>query len=473
MSCLIEYTCKFQVGNDTKLPGPFSSNPAFAFVFPPSCQASCFFPCPIGRRVDDCEGGLGPISDVVCKLADVRLVSCKPVGSVFGRRGYRIPDDSLLKVFHVAKLPLMKNLVGVCSLLAQQQRSQQIQRGGGSPALRALPNITLQPCTTMAPRSPTLAPTAGAAAPAGTVAELIHSHFDAHQRDGSPSSSAAARAAKELRGDILSSSAWTAEVSAEAAGAAVRCLDCAISAIANASKTTKKEQWGESVTATIELAAAFASCVSKDDNGASMQALIARAAEYCAGEKDAIRTEGCHLLGLAVKFLLEGGRAAPSALRKKGDKKAKQAAAAGSTRGEGWKAECLLEAGRALLPRATDKIAKVRGAGIAAAAGLLSKEAARLFQGGEWEEHYEQLGNSLQASLLWILSNDSSAANRALAARTLPATEDNVPSIIERIKDVDGKVREAAIDSLRENVELEALDVEGRVEVLRNGLTKR
>jgi len=48
-----------------------------------------------------------------------------------------------------------------------------------------------------------------------------------------------------------------------------------------------------------------------------------------------------------------------------------------------------------------------------------------------------------------------------------------VTCIVERIKDVDIKVREAALDNLRENVKLERLTEDQRVEILRMGLTKR
>ena len=77
---------------------------------------------------------------------------------------------------------------------------------------------------------------------------------------------------------------------------------------------------------------------------------------------------------------------------------------------------------------------------------------------------------SIQTTLLWIMSNDTSAGNRALVTFILPTnnvaattakydddemngiTNTNIQAIITRIKDVDVKVREAAFDNLRENV---------------------
>jgi hypothetical protein len=87
------------------------------------------------------------------------------------------------------------------------------------------------------------------------------------------------------------------------------------------------------------------------------------------------------------------------------------------------------------------------------------------------------------------MSNDTSAGNRALVTSILPTNNvaattakydddemngnANIQAIITRIKDVDVKVREAALDNLRENVNFEQLDEDDRVEILRMGLTKR
>ena len=168
----------------------------------------------------------------------------------------------------------------------------------------------------------------------------------------------------------------------------------------------------------------------------------------------------------------------------------------GGEKGEGvvvdeWIIDCLSMAASALKPRITDKISKVRNSAILACTSLLSSEATLANKedtegGGEFDE----VMKSIQTTLLWIMSNDTSAGNRALVTSMLPTNnvaattakydEDemngnaNIQAIITRIKDVDVKVREAALDNLRENVNfMEQLDEDDRVEILRMGLTKR
>ena len=186
--------------------------------------------------------------------------------------------------------------------------------------------------------------------------------------------------------------------------------------------------------------------------------------------------------------------------KKKGSKKGVNVGDAddeGEEKGEGvvvdeWIIDCLSMAASALKPRITDKISKVRNSAILACTSLLSSEGAKLANkentegGGEFDE----VMKSIQATLLWIMSNDTSAGNRALVTSMLPTNnvaattakydEDemngnaNIQAIITRIKDVDVKVREAALDNLRENVNfMEQLDEDDRVEILRMGLTKR
>ncbi|KAL7535040.1 hypothetical protein ACHAXR_006229 [Thalassiosira sp. AJA248-18] len=326
-----------------------------------------------------------------------------------------------------------------------------------------------------------------------SIADMIYSHFDTYQHDhagistaSSSYSSSAIRAAASLRSDIHSSAIITEEegenennvtTEEQTATAIVTCLDSAMAIIAN---TTKKDCWNESVSAVLELAAAFA-CGGRSSEDVVARAVIERAVEYSTVERDVIRIEGCKLLGLCVRGLMMegGGKPAASILKKKNKKgSAKVAVAASSNENGGgggadlsaWKVECLVTAGKALLPRTTDKIAKVRSAAIAACAFLFSKDAAACTNN---DEGYAELSNSLQCNLLWLLANDSSAANRALVASILPTTEENIPSLIERIKDVDVKVREAALDSLRVNVEFGDLTEDWRVEILRMGFTKR
>lgn len=268
-------------------------------------------------------------------------------------------------------------------------------------------------------------------------------------------------------------------MSEEIAATVTRCMDCAMAVIAKATGGTKKDSWAESVTSILELSAAYATASSKDELVA--RAVIQRAMEYSTVEKDAIRTASCTMLGWSVKHLVESSKPAMSILKKKGGKnngggvvntKKNNVAASG------WKLECLVDVGRALQPRLTDKIAKVRNAAILACVPFSSEGVKNVIGGDDdaYSKDFEKMMTSIQNTLLWIMTNDSSAPNRALVAQSGHSdvvSEETIPYIIERVKDVDVKVREAALDSLRENVTLDDLTEDQRVEILRYGLTKR
>ena len=360
-----------------------------------------------------------------------------------------------------------------------------------------------------------------------SIADIIYSHFDAYQHENNNSSTttgasaAAARAAKELRHDLKSATldndgdVGSSEQQTSAGTAIVQCLDGAMSIIAT---SKKKDSWSDSVTSVLQLAAAFSCNLSPSTSSSSAgggeggddeivaRAVIERAIEYSTVDKDTIRIESCNLLGLCIKYLLDSGMKMtnkPAGIlkkKKKGSKKGVNVgdvADEGEEKGEGvvvdeWIIDCLSMAASALKPRITDKISKVRNSAILACTSLLSSEGAKLANkentegGGEFDE----VMKTIQATLLWIMSNDTSAGNRALVTSMLPTNnvaattakydEDemngnaNIQAIITRIKDVDVKVREAALDNLRENVNfMEQLDEDDRVEILRMGLTKR
>ena len=361
-----------------------------------------------------------------------------------------------------------------------------------------------------------------------SIADIIYSHFDAYQHENNHSSSstgasaATARAAKELRHDLKSATldndgdVGSSEQQHTSVGTAiVQCLDGAMSIIAT---SKKKDSWSDSVTSVLQLAAAFSCNLSPSTSSSAVgggeggddeivaRAVIERAIEYSTVDKDTIRIESCNLLGLCIKYLLDSGMKMtnkPAGIlkkKKKGSKKGVNVgdvADEGEEKGEGvvvdeWIIDCLSMAASALKPRITDKISKVRNSAILACTSLLSSEGAKLANkentegGGEFDE----VMKTIQATLLWIMSNDTSAGNRALVTSMLPTNnvaattakydEDemngnaNIQAIITRIKDVDVKVREAALDNLRENVNfMEQLDEDDRVEILRMGLTKR
>jgi hypothetical protein len=222
--------------------------------------------------------------------------------------------------------------------------------------------------------------------------------------------------------------------------------------------------------------------------------------------------------------------AAASILKRGGNKRRKEggtttatssaaAAASASAAAAPWEVGCLLLACRALSARVTDKIAKVRSAAIVACKPLLSllpvpssssnagvgddaSAIARrkfLLVAGDAASGGEELAGavgSLVATLLWLVGNDPSAPNRTAVLGVLPPLasasaaeeeedgEDNysattsdaiVRAVIGRIRDVDVRVREAALDSLRTKVgDFNAeLSEDARAEILRTGFSKR
>lgn len=200
--------------------------------------------------------------------------------------------------------------------------------------------------------------------------------------------------------------------------------------------------------ATLELVSAL-SCGDKTLS----TAVINRAVDYMAVEKDLVRMMACEVLSFHLGVFLSSGGG--SILKGKRGKK--------GVKMEEWKVECAVGAGKALLMRCTDKITRVRAAAVSGCGWFFKCD----------NEELAQVAAELEEALVWLASNDTSAANRALAVGCLPVSEENVEAIVVRLKDVDVKVREAALDALREKVSVNELGEEVMVEILRNGLTKR
>lgn len=214
-----------------------------------------------------------------------------------------------------------------------------------------------------------------------------------------------------------------------------------------------KEAW-ESTRSILELACALAS--SSKELG---MAVIHRAIDYVAVAKDLVRMEAIDMLAFCVGQFVVNARGRNASILKRGGQQRQN-----GVEMEDWKVECAVGAGKALLLRLTDKITKVRGAAMAGCVYLFEYSSS---------EELNEITHQMKEKLSWLASNDTSAANRALAMSCLPVTEDNIADVVVRLKDVDVKVREAALEALRENVGLDDLEEEMMVEILKNGLTKR
>ena len=263
-------------------------------------------------------------------------------------------------------------------------------------------------------------------------------------------------------------------------------------------------------------------------------AIIERATRYASlVDVDNGRVVACKLLKMMITQLLSPSTTATagaaikskSALKKGGKKGSKKEndntnnSTNGDEGGGGgggavmtaspWEIECLYRATVALVVRITDKISRVRTAAIEACSPLLLLLVPTTTSpiGKKFFSHRTTLDtttvdgcfamtmNSLFQKLLWLVKNDTSASNRALIVCILPPSaiaigtddedddEDNnnnnnnaaMNAIIERIKDVDVRVRDAALDTIRMNVHdfVVELTEDMCVEILRMGLTKR
>eukprot|EP00956_Cyclotella_meneghiniana_P013356 scaffold19215_cov55-Cyclotella_meneghiniana.AAC.4 len=311
--------------------------------------------------------------------------------------------------------------------------------------------------------------------PTAAITSIIHIHFTTYQNENVPSkrssSTAAALSPSSLRTaaalrDELTQYSLTAgltdlsldtdeqpfDVNYVITKAILHIIDCAMCALHD-----NKEVW-ESSRSILELGCALACTSSSGELG---MAVIHRAIDYITAVKDIVRMEAVDMLAFCVGQFVANGRGRNASILKSGGQQQQRKS---GLELEDWKVECAVGAGKALLLRLTDKITKVRGAAMAGCVYL--------FEYSNSEE-LNEITHQMKEKLLWLASNDTSAANRALAVSCLPVTDDNIADIVVRLKDVDVKVREAALEALREKVMLDELEEEMMVEILRHGLTKR
>lgn len=296
--------------------------------------------------------------------------------------------------------------------------------------------------------------------PTEAILTLIHTHFTTHQTSHAPTkrtaittlSPSSLRSAASLRDELsqyslhcqlndlsLHNNEDDVDIPHLIVQTILHCVDCAMYAI------HENKEAAESAHATLELACAYA-CGDKT----TALAVVNRTMDYVTVSKDTVRMEACDMLSwFAGQFL-----SVPASILK--GKKSRE------VKLEEWKLECAIAAGKALLSRLTDKITKVRSAALSACVHFFKST----------KEELAEIASELEEAVMWLASNDTSAANRALAVSCLPA-EKNVANIVLRLKDVDVKVREAALEALREKVGVNDLGEEVMVEILRNGLTKR
>ena len=109
----------------------------------------------------------------------------------------------------------------------------------------------------------------------------------------------------------------------------------------------------------------------------------------------------------------------------------------------------------AVVPRASDKVAAVRKAACLALRRL------------------QDDNEAATAAVVRALESDASADVRAAAVGALDVSKRVLPSLLEKCRDVDAKVRTAAFDALRSRVGIKAVHRDVRAQVVKRGLEDR
>ena len=251
-------------------------------------------------------------------------------------------------------------------------------------------------------------------------------------------------------------------------------------------------EWSDSVDSILQLVAALGCSTDQADESVA-RALMDRAALLSDVAPDAVRSYVCTFVGLCVHHLCrascansnvaEDGTGGTSFLRRStrsNDDDDDDMAMADDEEddAEDWRVDCLDRAGSILLPRLTDKAQAVRCAAIRACSAFFL-DAGNIIGENETETEDEasslsEIRETILDALLGRMAHDPSFANRCAAIQSVPITEDTVPYLLERVGDVKEKVRVAALDVMRNRVDVvEDLTEEQRVDVLRFGLTSR
>jgi len=231
---------------------------------------------------------------------------------------------------------------------------------------------------------------------------------------------------------------------AEIAGALKRIVDCALSSDSTGtgvgSLSTTSTAGIDTVdvgSAVLELVAALlgTSSVSSSVLSPAAAALVVHhAVDYTTAAMERIRVASCLFLGKVAEY--HSAYAANNNNKNKQKKKKRSSAAGASSSLE------LIDAiVRALVPRATDKSAKVRLAFCYASAPFASSSS----RAGGGEEGEDQ---DIVTSLLYLAQHDPVIKNRVAALTQMPLNLRTVEPIVARMRDVASQVRVAAAAKL-------------------------
>jgi condensin complex subunit 3 len=292
-----------------------------------------------------------------------------------------------------------------------------------------------------------------------SLEQLLAKHFESHQRnacsDEKRSITVAARVAqiqqqlKEFAlNDAVNSLALTSNK--EFVGSStedviadqlVHFVDCAI-----ATEISSESDSQDSVDSILELAAAVAVGMSMNTNPAAT-AVLERAIQFSGAILERVRLTACKLIGYILEYSEN-----PEIKDTDTDSQSTPAI-------ELWEM-----AASALLPRLLDKSQAVRKAAIEAAANVFTENQ---------EYPNTPVADTIQEALLYSVQHDPSVSNRVAAVQSLFVTQETIPFIIDRVRDVKPKVRVAALSCLWKKVNLTDLSADQCAELIRSGLTDR
>jgi hypothetical protein len=210
-------------------------------------------------------------------------------------------------------------------------------------------------------------------------------------------------------------------------------VDCAIATDMNSDSQ-------DSVDSILELAAAVAVGIWENKNApnAAATAVLERAFQFSSALLERVRAAACKLIGYILESL-ESSDTTPTM--------------------ELWEM-----AASALLPRLLDKSQAVRKAAIEASGHAFSDDT-------EFPE--DSVAEELREALLYSVQHDPSVSNRVVAVQSLFVSEETIPFVIARVRDVKSKVRVAALSILMEKVKFTDLSADQCAELIRSGLTDR
>jgi len=209
----------------------------------------------------------------------------------------------------------------------------------------------------------------------------------------------------------------------------------------------------ESIDGILELAAAVAVSSSSirsnsRSSGSGSSAVVTttvleRAVAYSGAILERVRSTACRLTGFLLQY---------------------SSASNNNSSSNNNHEELLERAMEILQPRLMDKSQAVRKAAI---------QASQYFFAFETNTNNAAVLDSMEEALLSSVQHDPSVSNRVAALTSLPVTNDTIPYVIDRVRDVKPKVRVAALQVLRDNVAFAELSADQCAELVRSGLTDR